>query len=351
MWRSLSVVLALVASVVVVPAAVGGVSAALAQPTGSTYTALTPSRVLDTRQGVAGPVGSGQVVTLDLGGRLPAEVTAVVLNVTGVGPSAATFVTVYPHGAARPNVSNLNLVSGEIRANLVTVTVGVDGAVELYNNAGSVHLLADLAGYYSTGDGTRFTPRVADRTHSVSLGGQGTATLDLSRWVPVSATAVVVNVTATRASTGTYVTAWPYRAPHPGTSTVNLAQGATNANLTVVKLGSGRRLSLYNNAGAVDVFVDIAGFYSPEFGAVFTPVTPKRGVRHSQRHRHRHRHLNSPTPMPTTTTVTCTSSGISLATSGSRVSPARTTASTPGATTAAGRASVPPPARSAHPSR
>jgi len=269
-------VLAMLASLVVGPAAVGRAPAPAAQPTGSTYTAVTPVRVLDTRRGADVPVGPHGTVTLDLADRLPADATAVVLNVTGVTPTASTFVTVFPHGAPRPNVSNLNLRRGEIRANLATVTVGSNRAVDLYNNSGSTHLVADVAGYYSTGVGALFTPRDPERLLSTRIGNRGTATLDLARYVPPSATAVVLNVTATRPSTSTYVTAWPYGTTRPGTSTVNLTPGATNANLTTVALGTGRRVSLYNNAGTVDVHIDISGFYTPEFGAVFTPVAPKR---------------------------------------------------------------------------
>lgn len=258
---------------------VGWAPVSSAQTTGSTYTAVAPVRVLDTRSGVGGydhAVGPSETIALGLADRIPADATAVVLNVTGVEPTMGTFVTVFPHGAPHPNVSNLNLVTGEIRANLVTVALGADRAVDLYNNVGSTHLVADVAGYYRPGTGARYTPRDSERVLSTHIGAQGTATLDLSTLVPASTTAVVFNVTATGPTTSTYVTAWPFGTARPGTSTVNLAPGDTNANLATVAVGSGRRVSLYNNAGGIDVIVDLAGFYTPEYGAVFTPLTPKR---------------------------------------------------------------------------
>ena len=109
---------------------------------------LVPSRILDTRSGVgaaATPVGPGGVVTLDVTGRggVPeAGVGAVALNVTAVGATAPTFVTVWPRGAVRPVASSLNLVRGETSPNLVVAKVGRDGGVELFNNKGTVHLLA-----------------------------------------------------------------------------------------------------------------------------------------------------------------------------------------------------------------
>jgi hypothetical protein len=75
----------------------------------------------------------------------------VVLNVTVVGPTANSAVTVYPDGETRPGTSNLNFTRGETIPNLVVAPVGTDGKVDFYNYAGSVNLVADLSGYYTTG--------------------------------------------------------------------------------------------------------------------------------------------------------------------------------------------------------
>jgi hypothetical protein len=123
-----------------------------ADPALSTYTSVSPVRVLDTRND-KGPVGAGGTITLDLSSRVPDSATAVVLNVTGVAPTAGTFVTVYPAGITRPNSSNLNLTPGDTRPIQVTVSLGSNRSVSLFNNAGSVHLLADLTGYYASGSG------------------------------------------------------------------------------------------------------------------------------------------------------------------------------------------------------
>jgi alpha-tubulin suppressor-like RCC1 family protein len=244
----------------------------------SRFVPLSPTRVLDTRTGLggAGPVGGGRTITLDLAGRLPADATAVVLNLTGVTPTANTYVTAFPSDANLPVVSNLNLAPGETRANLVTVAVGSARAVGLYNNAGDTHLVADLAGYYTTGSGSLFTARQAERVLATHAGPGGTAVVDLTARVPASATSVVVTVTGANSTGDTFLTAWPTGTTRPLASTVNVAPGKTNPNLATVTLGAGRRISVYNNAGDIDVLVDLAGFYSPEFGAAFVPVTPSR---------------------------------------------------------------------------
>ncbi|MFG3347066.1 hypothetical protein ACGF1Z_18595 [Streptomyces sp. NPDC048018] len=121
--------------------------------TGSAYRPMTPTRLMDTRSGtgVAGAkVGAGQTVTLQVAGRagIPdTGVTAVVLNVTAVAPTAGGFVSVFPAGTTRTSASNLNFTAGTTIPNLVVVPV-VNGKVSFYNHAGSVDLLADVAGYY-----------------------------------------------------------------------------------------------------------------------------------------------------------------------------------------------------------
>ncbi|MBT2452153.1 N-acetylmuramoyl-L-alanine amidase [Streptomyces sp. ISL-43] len=56
---------------------------------------------------------------------------------------------VYPHGVARPDVSNLNFTAGQTVPNLVVVPV-IDGRVTLYNHGGSSQVIADLAGYFTS---------------------------------------------------------------------------------------------------------------------------------------------------------------------------------------------------------
>lgn len=286
--RSLGVVLAatvLAGGVLVVGSNSVAAQAPVAVSQGSAFTPLTPVRVLDTRNGTgghSGTVGQGATITIDLAARLAPTATAVVLNVTGTEPSGPTFVTVFPHGQARPEVSNLNLVAGQTRPNLVTVQVGADGKIDFYNNAGSVHLIADLAGYYSTGSGARFTPlepsRVLDTrpTDIPPVGQGGTISVDLTGRVPASATAVAFNLTATGPTASTFVTAWPNGAPRPYASNVNVVAGETAPNMVIVPIGTGRKVNLFNNAGNVDLLADLSGFYTPEYGALYVPVAPTR---------------------------------------------------------------------------
>jgi hypothetical protein len=127
------------ASATVTPMAPGG------------FTGQTPTRVLDTRVGTGAPaakLGAGRTLTLTIPG-LPAGATAVALNVAVTGPTSASFLTVYPGGQPRPTLgSNLNYLAGQTIPNMVLVPVGPGGTVSFYNSAGTVHVIADLVGYY-----------------------------------------------------------------------------------------------------------------------------------------------------------------------------------------------------------
>ncbi len=282
MARSLRAVLtlSLVAGALVAgPAVVSGpvVAAAPAvEPSTSTFTPRSPLRVLDTR--VTGtPVGAGGTVTIDFSNRVPATVTAVVLNVTGISPTLSTVVTAYPGGTSRPTASSLNLSAGEIRANQVTVALGADRSVRLHNNSGRIDLVADLAGHYGTGTGSLFTVLPANPVLGTTrLGPGGSLVLDLRAAVPTSATAVTFNLTASRATTSTFAIAWPTGTTRPTASNLNLVPGETRSNLVTVALGADRTVTLYNKNGYVDLLADLTGFYSPEFGAGFMPLAPTR---------------------------------------------------------------------------
>jgi hypothetical protein len=110
--------------------------------------------VLDTREGLGAPLAPvGQVpleVTLAGKGGVPSNgVTGVMLNVTAVAPTAATYVTVYPGSSDRPMASNLNVSAGQVIPNMVLARLGPDGTVMMFNNGGVVDLVADVVGYFT----------------------------------------------------------------------------------------------------------------------------------------------------------------------------------------------------------
>ena len=238
---------------------------------GSGFTAMTPQRVLDTRSGVGhlGAVGPGQAITLTVP-NIPSGTTAVVLNVTVTRPTTAGHLIVYPYGATRPNVSNLNFVAGQTVPNLVTAPVDGAGRVSIYNSAGSTHVVADLAGYYRLDSGSEYagvTPtRVMDTRTGVGVtkgkiaaGGSTTLTIP---GLPAGTTAVALNVTVTSPTNGSVLTVYPADAARPTASNLNYVAGQTIANMVVVKVGAGNKVTFYNSYGSVDVIADLAGSFA-----------------------------------------------------------------------------------------
>jgi Cellulase (glycosyl hydrolase family 5)/IPT/TIG domain len=247
------------------------------------YRPIVPSRVLDTR--TASPVGQTPY-RLQIAGTpgIPpmgasGSPAAVVLNLTVTDSSQPSYVTVYPSDASRPTTSNQNLLPGLTRANRVVVKLGADGAVGLFNAAGTTDLIVDVNGWFTdatspsstVGQFTGLYPaRLLDtRAGSGPLGPGATLTLQVSGHGGVPAmsdpgppSAVVLNVTATDPTTAGYLAIYPSQPSPPGTSDLNwIGPNKTVPNLVVVKLSSAGQIAIFNPAGRTDVVVDVFGWY------------------------------------------------------------------------------------------
>ena len=248
------------------------------------FTAVSPARLLDTRNGTGAPraaVGAGKTVTIQVTGRggIPASgVSAVALNVTVTQPTGNGYATVYPTGGSRPNASNLNFTKGATVSNLVIARVGTGGKVTLHNGAkGTIQLIADLAGHYRDGsvstDGG-FTPvspaRLLDTRNGTgaaraAVGAGKTVTLQVTGrgGVPSSGvSAVALNVTVTQPTGNGYATVYPAGMSKPGASNLNFTKGRTVSNLVIARVGSGGKVTLHNGAkGTIQLIADVAGHY------------------------------------------------------------------------------------------
>jgi hypothetical protein len=257
---------------------------------GAGFAGSSPRRILDTRSATnvgapAGKLGPAEVLDLQVIGELPhadsgsvhvpPDATAVVLNLTATGATAATDVRAYPrpNDTHVPNVSNLNLRRGETAATLVTVAVGNDGQVRLRNAGGEVDLVADLAGWYSPTAPGRFVPASPSRLLDTRV-GLGAAPLPLAaaelldlpvagaRGIPAEATHAVLNLTGTAVSATTDVRADAAGSESvPTVSNLNLTPGATRANLAIAPAGTDGGVRLRSSAGHLAIIADIAGWF------------------------------------------------------------------------------------------
>jgi len=282
-------------------------TAAAVDPSGE-FTSLTPARLLDTRPGSTtidglfeggGTVGTNSSIDVQIAGRgdVPptAQVSAVVLNATITGSDNFSYLTVWPTGDARPTISNLNYGPGQTVPNLVTVAVGSGGNVSVYNNQGNVHVILDVVGYYSTAtgpEGSRFHGVTPFRDFDTRFGTGGVPAQKIGAdtslsfnvtdkgGVPASGvTAVVMNVTVTEATAGSFLTVFPDDVTPPNASNLNFSPGQTVPNLVTVRVPASGFVDFYNQLGATNVFADVVGYYdsdkTTEAGR-FVALTPSR---------------------------------------------------------------------------
>lgn len=268
-------------------------------PPAGRFNPLTPARIVDTRDGtgLTGAIPPGGAVELQVAGRggVPStDLSAVAMTVTVTQPTAAGYVTLYPGGSSPPLAANVNFVAGETVSNLVVVKVGANGRVGLFNPNGSTHIVIDVAGWYSGSEkdaAGRFEPVVPSRILDTRDGTGGGArlgpgaSLDLQvtgrGGVPATGVeAATMNVTVTATSSAGYLTVHPTGVARPLASTITFDQNATVAIRTMVKLGAGGKVTIYNGLGSADVIVDVSGWYTDasrtgSLGAL-VPLTPSR---------------------------------------------------------------------------
>jgi hypothetical protein len=152
---------AAIGAAIAVTLGAGGLVTTFAADTPSDFVPITPCRLLDTRPGSSnvGPrstplrpndIHTQRVIGTNGQCTVPAGATAVAMNVTVVGGTAASFLTVFPADLATPPLaSSLNWQAGQAPTpNKVDVQLSPSGAIKLYNLAGTVDVLADVVGYY-----------------------------------------------------------------------------------------------------------------------------------------------------------------------------------------------------------
>jgi hypothetical protein len=304
------------------------------------YVPLTPFRILDTRTGLCGgnscgSVGPGGVLTLQISGytdptssqTVPANASAVVLNVTAVNDSSFSLLTIWPNGTMRPLAANLNFNAHVNTANLATVALGQSGEVKIFNALGTLNIVADVQGYFipapagtPTGEFHAIPPlRVCDTRSSqptnvcnqghtsnnllgqgqsvkVNVTGQPAGVGGSPPVVPTDGTAVgvVLNLTAVSGTAGTYLSVFPTNSsgncPYgsgnpPPTANINVNAFTNQANRVFVPLGADSTggpttdVCVYNSLGSINFILDANGWFGSSGAAVgkqFQPIVPTR---------------------------------------------------------------------------
>jgi hypothetical protein len=233
---------------------------------GTFYTPVSPTRLLDTRYAVGVPTRTPIVdstVDFQVAGKdgIPSGARTVVLNVSTLSGVGGGSLTAYAGGATKPGLSQMYWDSAvPTRTNLLAVPVGADGTVSIAVS-GQTHVLADVFGYYSAG-GKEFTPVIPSRLWRKTLGAKTTSVIQVAGQdgIPSGVKAVALNVSAGSNPGGGYIEAWDDQGTRVDTSATLWQGGQQTTNQIIVPVGADGRIDLYVSTGA-DVSVDLNGYF------------------------------------------------------------------------------------------
>jgi outer membrane protein assembly factor BamB len=266
----------------------------------ATYHALTPTRILDTRDGIglAGAFSSHVARTFQVTGRgnVPSAAIAVTGNLTVTQQTSSGFLFIGPVAMNNPTSSTLNFPVGDDRANAVTVVLGTGGKLSVTYAAATLgptaQVIFDVTGYFTPDmSGATYhalTPaRILDsRDHTGGLGifsshVAQTFQVTGNGGVAANATAVTGNLTVTGQSSAGFLYIGPAAQNNPTSSTLNFPLGDDRANAVTVALGAGGKLSVTYAAPTLgptaQVIFDVTGYFVPDTsGATYVPLNPTR---------------------------------------------------------------------------
>lgn len=249
------------------------------------FVAIAPSRVADTRLPAGEEIDSGSPNpwTRD-GDRIDVEVLAhpdvpddgtvgaIVISVGAIsGAAPGGFVGGHPGGTAYTGTSNVNVLVGETRANMMVIPL--DGAAFVSLQTLNISdVVVDVLGYVTDDSAESSTTGLYNTiapTRSVDsrleIGTTRMSALD-PREVAIpdaaaGASAIVQNITATGTSAPGYISAHPGPNP-PVVSSVNYeASGQTRAALAFTTV-SDADTTFFTSLVATDLVVDVVGYFS-----------------------------------------------------------------------------------------
>jgi peptidoglycan hydrolase-like protein with peptidoglycan-binding domain len=276
---------------------------------GSGFTAITPKRLIDSREGIGVPLGRVRPespVTLQVTGTavqridgsnlaIPANAVAAAINVTAVTPSGPGYVTVWPCGVPRPVVSTVNFDTGDIRANGAIAPLGAGGTLCFYAHS-PTDLVIDVVGWFTAGAASAsssFVSAVPQRWvdtreglgsptpirpsqplqvqvtgRQMMVGGQLVA-------IPADAESVSMNITAIDPPAGGFATVWPCGTTRPLAANLNYPPGKVTANNVIATIGAGGTVCIYTHSDTQFV-VDVTGWFNRT--DTYAAVVPDRVV-------------------------------------------------------------------------
>ena len=260
---------------------VGVASGTVPTPALGDFVGVAPARVYDSRlaprviQVGAGTTAEATVV--GVGGVPATGVTAVAVNISATGGSAASTLSAWPTGAVRPSTSHVVVPTTSTSTSTAIVPVGRSGRINVFNDLGAADCIVDVVGYFTptvTTTSTKLTTvtpaRLMDtrsgtggKTGAFAAGSSFNLAVRGVAGVPTNATTVVLNVTAVTPTANGFLTVWQTGTTRPTASSVSFSTGNTVNNLVVARVNSKGQVTIYNSAGSTHVLVDVQGYFAP----------------------------------------------------------------------------------------
>jgi len=274
---------------------------------GATYLTVTPNRLVDSRsgpgqQGLTAALTSKAPVSFavtnrrvgDASQNIPADAIAITGNLTAISSGASGYFALTPTAPAGgvPSTSTLNFPARDVRANAVTVPLGVGGRlyVTYVGSGGSMNVVFDVTGYFvANASGASYEPvtpnRLVDSRPGAAQQGLTSALVskspasftvtnrrvgDATQNIPIGAIAITGNLTAVSSGASGYFALTPI-APVggvPSTSTLNFPARDVRANAVTVPLGTSAGagilwVTFVGAGGQINIVFDVTGYFLP----------------------------------------------------------------------------------------
>ncbi|WP_333766907.1 LamG-like jellyroll fold domain-containing protein [Streptomyces sp. IBSBF 2435] len=258
-----------------------------ARPGNQTYTPLaTATRALDTRSSRAntnlastGTVPANTPFTLTINGvaGVPANATAIAINLTTADATGNGYLQAYATGAAPAAATSLTYDTSSALASMAADTpIGTGGTITIYNHGNATAVLVDIVGYYTNATtGQTYHPvsptRLVDTRNGTGgnanpIGASGIYTLTQAnvQQITTATTPTLATMLTEATATGTgFAVAYPTDAAVPPTSNLDWVTGAINANLALTPTNAASEIDIKNHSdGDLDLVIDCSGYFS-----------------------------------------------------------------------------------------
>ena len=262
------------ATAVLVQTVLSGESVPLPSESGlaSAFSPITPQRVLDTRIS-GGTTGDAGIASVDLGGIIPMDATAVAVNLTATGSTDIGFFTAFDCATNRRIVSHLNFLAHQDRGGFAIIALPASQTLCIYSHSDS-HVIVDLQGSFSTSASLSFSPLTPSRILDTRITGRPRSNNEFRVPVPANGDVASVTLTVVGADEPGFLSAYPCADAIPFISNVNYLTGEPVAGSAFVPLTDGEFCIV--TSSSVDVIVDLNGTFSEDSPLRFVSSNPRR---------------------------------------------------------------------------